>query len=100
MAPFTIPIWMCFTRITPTTTLIKVVKLLSKTKFNGKENVYAFDHVLQFIINCNDCDIDEGVIFGIFTLTLTCLAKYWCRSLLVAFVHTWDEFTRIFIHAF
>jgi len=100
MAPSKIPIWSCFTRLTPTITLIKVVKLLSKTKFNGKENVYAFDHVLQFIINCSDYDIDEGVIFGIFTLTLTRLAKYWCQSLLVASVPTWDEFTRIFIHAF
>lgn len=92
--------WSCFSICAPFATPIKLVNLLSKTKFNGKGNVYVYDHIIQFILNCNDYDIYESVICRAFTLTLIGLAKDLCWSLLVFSVHIWNEFTRVFMHAF
>lgn len=100
MSPSNMPIWICFTELPHTTTPIQVVNLLSKTKFNSKKNFSTFDHRLQFILYCNKYDINEGVMWNIFTLTLTCLAKEWYRSLPFTSINTWDEFTKNFLHAF
>jgi hypothetical protein len=95
MAP-KLPIWSCISGRTSSTPT-KVVKHLSKVKFNGESNSFAFHHVHQFILNCKNFDIDDGVMCRIFTLTLTGQAKDWCRSLPVASVDSWDEFARMFL---
>lgn len=73
---------------------------MAKVKFNGESIFSAFDHIFQFIKKCNDYDIDESVMYGIFTLTLTGQAKYWCLSLPVTSVDSWDDFSRIFLQNF
>jgi hypothetical protein len=73
---------------------------LSKVKFNGESNSFAFHHVHQFILNCKKFDIDDGVMCRIFTLTLTGQAKDWCRSFPVASIDSWDEFARMFLQTF
>jgi len=70
MASSKIPIWSCNSGRASCNTPLKVVKLLSKIKFNGKNSVCAFDHVHQFILNCNNYDIDKDVMCNIFNLTL------------------------------
>lgn len=86
MAPHKIPPWSCFSRPNPTITPIKVVKIMSKVKYNGK--TFVFNHLLQFILSCNNFNIDEDNICRIFTLTLTEKAKDWFLSLPIAYVHS------------
>jgi hypothetical protein len=84
-----LPIWSCiFGRASSTTT--KVVNYLSKIKFNGESNSSSFHHVHQFILNCKNYDIDDGVMCNIFTLPLTDWTKEWCLSFPFSYVDTWD----------
>jgi len=76
MDPSKIPIWSCISGRASCSTPLKVVKNLSKVNFNGKKNGFSFDHIIQFILNYNNCDIDEDVMCSIFTFTLTDQAKY------------------------
>jgi hypothetical protein len=73
---------------------------LYKIKLNGESNFSAFNHVHQFILNCNDFDIDEGIMWRNFTLTFTSHVKDWCESLPVASIDSWDEFSRMFLQTF
>ena len=69
------------------------MQTLFHVKYNGK--TFVFNHLLQFILSCNNFNIDEGVICNVFTITLIGKAKDWCLSLPVASVHSWDEFPYI-----
>lgn len=79
---------------------MKVVKHLSKVKFNGELKKNSFDHIFQFILNCKKIDIDDGIICRIFTLTLTSQTKDRCRSLSITSIHGWDKLTINFLHTF
>jgi len=100
MVPSKIHVWSCISRQASSSTPKKVVKHLSKIKFNGESSFYAFNHVHQFILNCNNFDIDDDIMCRIFTLTFTCHAKEWYESLPISSVNSWDEFSRIFLHTF
>lgn len=103
MARLKLPIWSCIYGRASSNTPPKVVKLLSQVKFNGKKNSSAFNHVFQFIQNVSNYNfqgIDEGILCIIFTLTFASKARNWCRTLLVASIHSWDQFVTILISKF
>jgi hypothetical protein len=93
MAPSNLPIWSCISGRASCITPTKVVKYLSKVKFDGKSKIFAYDHVLQFIqffTNSSFSDIDGGILCMIFILRLTSQAKDWCLLLPIASGHGWD----------
>ena len=103
MAPLKLPIWSCIYGRASANTPPEIVRHLSKVNFKGKRNTYVFNYVLQFIqkiSNSNIYDIDEVILCRIFTLTFLEKAKSWCQSLLVASIHTWDQFIIIFLCKF
>ena len=103
MATHKLSIWSCIHVRASSNTPPEVVRLLSQVKFNGKRNSSAFNHALQFIQNVSNLNfqgIDEGILCRIFTLTFTAEARKWCRTLLVASIHSWDQFVKALICKF
>ena len=74
--------WSFFIGHHPKTTPVKVVKILSQVKYNGKISV--FNHLLQFIFSCNNLNIDEDIICKK-NQTLVHVTSS-------SSIHSWDEF--------
>jgi len=100
MDSYKIHIWSFIFGRAYSSTPTKVVKYLSKIKFNGESIFFTFDHIFQFILNCNKYDINKSLMCRIFTPTFSGQAKDWGLSLLVAYVDSWDEFAQIFLKTF
>ena len=103
MTPLKLPIWSCISGRASSNTPQEIVRLLFQVKFNGKRNTSAFTHALKFIqkfSNSSFHEIDEGILCKIFTLTFLAKARFWCKSLPVASIHTCEQFITIFLCKF
>jgi hypothetical protein len=101
MDPSHIHLWRCFSGIVPLKTPRKIFSLLSKIKFYGEGEIVAFEHIFQFWKFCvSHNNTNESFICKLFTLTFTSQIKSWCDTLLVASIHTWEQFMHQIWHDF
>ena len=72
---------------------LKIVKFLSKVKFNIEGELFEIEHIHQFFSKCISCGICfDNEIRNLFTLTFEGRIIGSCKAFPTKSIHNWDQF--------
>jgi hypothetical protein len=71
-------------------------KIPEFTKFTGKDNRTALDHVGQFVIQCGEVSSSDIYKLKLFSLSLSSAAFTWFISIPPNYIHNWSDLEQKF----